>query len=61
MKEIVMEIEILKLKMSSYTDETVSFGKILYALTNKLERSKLFNMTDEEFIRHIQKIQILES
>lgn len=61
MKEIIMEIEILRLKMGNYTEDKIPFAKVLYAMTSKLSRSELFDMTDEEFIRHIQKIQLLES
>lgn len=61
MKEIIMEMEILRLRMQNYSDTEISFAKVLYAVTNKLNRSTIFEMTDEELVKHIQKIQILES
>lgn len=59
MKEILMEIEILRKKMEKY-DDNVNFPKLLYAITGKITRSELFNMTERELITHIQKIQIIE-
>ena len=61
-KEILREIEVLEEKIlkNSKTDK-IDFAKVIYASTNKLTRSELFNMSNEEFKKHIQKIQILES
>ena len=61
-KEILREIEVLEEKIlkTSQTDK-IDFAKVIYAITNKLTRSELFNMSNEEFKKHIQKIQILES
>lgn len=61
MKEIFMELEILKNKIDSSSNTNNSFAKVIYSITNKLKRSELFEMTDEELIKHIQKIQIIES
>ena len=60
MKEILMEIEILRQKMEKH-DDNVNFPKLIYAITGKITRSELFNMTEQELITHIQKIQIIES
>ena len=61
MKEIIMELEILKSRMEKNTDDEISFSKILYSITRTIDKGSLFNMTDEALIKHIQKIQILES
>lgn len=61
MKEILMELEVLRQKMEKYTENEIPFSKIIYAITNKLERNVLFNMSNKELISHIQKIQMLES
>lgn len=61
MKEIIMELEILKTRIEKYSDEPVTFSKLIYTITNKMNRTELFGMTDEELIKHIQKLQILES
>lgn len=60
MKEILTEIELLRKKLEKY-DDNVTFPKLLYAITGKISRSELFNMTEQELITHIQKIQIIES
>ena len=41
--------------------DKIDFAKVIYAITNKLTRGELFNMSNEELKKHIQKIQILES
>lgn len=68
-REIIMEIELLYKKMWEVNKdiETVAgnkempFAKVIYAMTKGVEPQHLFNMNDEEFIRHIQKIQFKES
>ena len=62
MKEILREIEVLEEKILKTSQlDKIDFAKVIYAITNKLTRSELFNMSNEEFKKHIQKIQILES
>ena len=61
-KEILREIEVLEEKILKTSQlDKIDFAKVIYAITNKLTRSELFNMSNEEFKKHIQKIQILES
>lgn len=68
-REILMEIELLYKKMWEVNKdiETVAgnkdmpFAKVIYALSKKVDSQELFNMSDEEFIRHIQKVQLKES
>ena len=65
MKEILMEIELLFFKMTevnkeyeqSVGNEELPFGKVLYALTRD---KKFFNMDNNELIKYIQKIQLIE-
>ena len=69
MREILMEIELLYNKMEEVNREVeiengndeLPFGKVLFALLNGLDKKELFNMTNQELISHIQKIQIIES
>lgn len=61
MIEILEELKVLKKKIDETSGTENSFAKTLFAITNKLTRSELFNMTDEELIKHIQKVQIRES
>lgn len=62
MKEILREIEVLEEKILKTSQlDKIDFAKVIYAITNKLTRSELFNMSNEELKKHIQKIQILES
>ena len=62
MKEILREIEVLEEKILKTSQlDKIDFAKVIYAITNKLNRSELFNMSNEELKKHIQKIQILES
>lgn len=60
MKEILMELEILRERMEKHSDD-ISFCQILYSITRTLNKSDLLKMTEEDLIKHIQKIQILES
>lgn len=68
MKEIMMEIELLYTKMNEVNREVESeignsnmpFAKVLYALTKGVSREDLFMMNDEQLIKLIQKIQIIE-
>lgn len=61
MKEIFMEMELLKDKIDSATNEDNSFGKVIYSIINKLTKEELYNMTNEQLIRQIQRAQIIES
>ena len=61
MKEIFMEMELLKNKIDAATGKENSFGKVIYSIINKLSKEDLFNMTDEQLIRQIQRAQIIES
>jgi hypothetical protein len=68
MKEILLEIELLFNKMNEVNDDTerefgnddIPFAKILFAITRSLERKELFGLTDQQLIKHIQKIQLIE-
>jgi hypothetical protein len=60
MKEILMELDILRERMEKHSDD-ISFCQILYSITRTLNKSDLLKMTEEDLIKHIQKIQILES
>ena len=58
MKEILREIEVLEEKILKTSQlDKIDFAKVIYAITNKLTRSELFNMSNEELKKHIQKIQ----
>lgn len=75
MKEILMELEILREKMEKSRIEfhtnsgeydkdlkvDISFPELIFAITNRIKRSDLLEMTNQDLIRHIQYIQILES
>ena len=69
MDEIMMEITLLFNKMNEvncdnemhFGNSEISFSKIIYAITRGLNKEELFRMTNEELIRHIQKIQLIES
>lgn len=39
----------------------IPFSEIIFAITNKIKRSDLLNMTDQDLIKHIQFVQLLES
>ena len=43
-----------------YLSEEVTFGRLIFAITRGLQQSRLLEMTDEELLKHIQKVQILE-
>ena len=60
MKEILMELDILRERMEKHSDD-ISFCQILYSITRTLNKSDLLKMKEEDLIKHIQKIQILES
>ena len=45
---------------TSFLDEEVTFGRLLFALTRNLSHDDLLNMTDVEMKKHIQKIQVIE-
>ena len=65
----MMEIALLFNKMNEVNGDNemhfgngeISFSKIIYAITRGLNKEELFGMTNEELIRHIQKIQLIES
>lgn len=59
--EILEEIRILKERMDVNCGCNTPFSKIVFAITRRLTRGKLFDMTDSEMVKHIQKMQILES
>lgn len=69
MKEALMEIELLYKKIEEVNrdvekelkNEELPFGKVLVAILNRTTKTELFNMSDEELVNHIRKIQILES
>ena len=68
-REILMEIELLYRKMWEVNKdiETVAgnkdmpFAKVIYTLSKGISSEELFHMTDEEFIKHIQRAQFKES
>lgn len=68
MREIIKELEILYEKMNNTNKElenemgnkNLPFAKLLYTVTKGVSKDDLFNMTNEELIRLIQKIQIIE-
>lgn len=45
---------------TSFLDEEVTFGAILFALTRTLSHADLLNMSDVDMLKHIQKIQVIE-
>lgn len=69
MKEVIMELEILYNKMEDINrdieneagNEEIPFGKVLCAVMNRITKSDLFEMNNQDLIKHIQKIQIIES
>lgn len=73
MKEILKELEILRERMEQSRSEfyknnpelskeiDIQFPELIFAITSKLTRSELLEMTNQDLIRHIQYIQILES
>lgn len=61
MFEIIEELKVLKNKIDETSQEENPFAKTIFAVVRGLSPSRLFEMTDEEFIEHIHKIQIEES
>ena len=69
MKEILMEINLLYNKMNEVNNENevllgnedIPFSKVLLAITRGISNDVLFEMSNEELISHIQKIQLIES
>ena len=60
-KEIIMELEILFNRMKENSEVEITFSKLIYSITNNMSRSELFNLTDNDIIKHIRKIQLVES
>lgn len=68
MREIIMELELLYVKMNEVNkeveqelkNENMPFSKVLYALTKGISRDDLFMMDDEQLVHLIRKIQIIE-
>lgn len=58
-EEVLMELKILYQKISKTGKPT--FGKLLYSITKNLSKSDLFEISDNELIEHIRKVQIIES
>ena len=64
-----MELQLLYNKMNEANSEVegilgneeLPFGKVLYAVTRNIKNSDLFDMTDEELLKHIQRTQLIES
>lgn len=69
MIEIIMELQLLYNKMNEANSEVegilgneeLPFSKVLYAVTRNIKNSDLFDMTDEELLKHIQRTQLIES
>jgi hypothetical protein len=69
MTEIIMELQLLYNKMNEANSEVegilgneeLPFSKVLYAVTRNIKNSDLFDMTDEELLKHIQRTQLIES
>ena len=69
MTEIIMELQLLYNKMNEANSEVegilgneeLPFSKVLYAVTRNIKNSDLFDMTDEELLKHIQITQLIES
>lgn len=47
-------------KDTSFLDENVSFGRILFTITKDLSKNDLLTFSDSEMLKHIQKVQIIE-
>jgi hypothetical protein len=45
---------------TSFLDEEITFGSLLFALTRTLSHADLLNMSDKDMLKHIQKIQVIE-
>lgn len=61
MVEIIEELKVLKKKIDETSQKNTPFAMTLYAITRSLSKSELYEMTDEDLIKHIQKMQIIES
>ena len=69
MTEIIMELQLLYNKMNEANSEAegilgneeLPFSKVLYAVIRNIKNSDLFDMTDEELLKHIQRTQLIES
>lgn len=62
--EVLLELKILYEKMQENNrlfSENFNISKMLFALTYGISRDQMFNMTNNEFIEHIRKVQIVES
>lgn len=47
-------------KDTSFLEENISFGRLLYSITKDLTNNDLLTLSDDELVKHIQKIQIIE-
>lgn len=47
-------------KDTSFLEEKMTFGKIIYTITKDLSKETLKSMSNKEMIEHIQKIQVIE-
>ena len=64
-----MEMNLLRKKMEEVNAEneeligndSLPFAKVLYAITSKIDKKVLFEMTDSELINYIRKVQLIES
>lgn len=69
MEEVLMEMNLLRKKMEEVNAEneeligndSLPFAKVLYAITSKIDKKVLFEMTDSELINYIRKVQLIES
>lgn len=59
--EIFNEILLLKARMQRDSRFKITFGQVIFALTRRIDRKDLLEISDDDFIKHIQKIQVLES
>lgn len=58
-QEIINELKILHDRLSLSGEST--FGRIILALTLGVRRSELFDMSDRDFVKHIQRVQLRET
>ena len=69
MEEVLMEMNLLRKKMEEVNAEneeligndSLPFAKVLYAITSKIDKKVLFEMTDSELINYMRKVQLIES
>ncbi|MDR1019011.1 MAG: hypothetical protein LBM02_09975 [Lachnospiraceae bacterium] len=47
-------------KDTSFLDDDISVGRLLYAITKDLSKNDLLLFSDAEMLKHIQKVQIIE-